>query len=101
LKKTGGVYATRAIITPSVFSHLMLSNAILFISLWWIGFFRMAKSIADYPFLHHSSLLHSAIEKGVSIKEKKERVVRSNENQRKSNVYATLLFSLWRRLAVG
>jgi len=43
LKKTEGVYATRAIITPPVFSRLMLSNAILFISLWWLGFFRMAK----------------------------------------------------------
>jgi hypothetical protein len=43
LKKTEGVYATRAIITPPVFSGLMLSNATLFISLWWIGFFRVAK----------------------------------------------------------
>jgi hypothetical protein len=31
----------------------------------------------------------------------KEGVVGNNENQRISNVYATLPFSLWRRLAVG
>jgi hypothetical protein len=62
LKKTKGVYATRAIITPSVFSCLMLSNATLFISLWWIGFFKVAKSIADYPFLHHSSLFLTEID---------------------------------------
>jgi len=37
----------------------------------------------------------------MSGKKKKEGVVGDNENRRKSNVYATLPFSLWERLAVG